>query len=393
MVAAGAALAQEQPAAQALDKVEITGSRVPLTMHELPESISEITRADIQRLGPATGVDLFRHVPGLQIDQLGGPGGLSSVYIRGSDPNHVLVLVDGVRVNDSTNSRGGGFDMSSLDPSSIERIEVLRGAASSIYGAEAMGGVINIVTRNGLDATGLQAGGGAGIGGQDFRSANARMSAGAPNMRMSVNASKLKDGNDIEGGELDFSQVGAAAKWRIDPTAFLNLELRHNERKSSSFPDDSGGIELAKLRTLERKQSSETSLGIRGRRALDASTLNFAATTYRHIEDIVSPGVAPGVRSAVGVPSSVSGTDYRRSNATANGVVHLGGEDQLAVGVEYQRERGANRTSYTFFGRLIPVDFELTRNTRSAFSELKWQPLQDLTVRAGLHYDDVGGVG
>ena len=84
-------------------------------------------------------VDLFRQVPGLQIDQLGGPGGLSSVYIRGSDPNHTLVLIDGVRVNDPTNARGGGYDLSNLDPSNIERVEVLRGAASSVYGADAMG--------------------------------------------------------------------------------------------------------------------------------------------------------------------------------------------------------------------------------------------------------------
>ena len=141
-------LAQQSDAAA--DTVVVTGTRLPARLREATESLTVITREQIDRLNAASGVDLFRQVPGLQIDQLGGPGGLSSVYIRGSDSNHVLVLIDGVRVNDPTNSRGGGFDLSILDPGLVERIEVLRGAASSVYGADAMGGVINIITRGGM---------------------------------------------------------------------------------------------------------------------------------------------------------------------------------------------------------------------------------------------------
>jgi hypothetical protein len=136
---AGSRSGRRRRRAGRLADVLVTAYRVPTLEREAADNVTIIGREQIERRDVASGVDLFRQVPGLQIDQLGGPGGPGSVYIRGSDPNHVLVLVDGVRTNDPTTSRGGGFDLSNLDPNQIERVEVLRGAASPVYGADAMG--------------------------------------------------------------------------------------------------------------------------------------------------------------------------------------------------------------------------------------------------------------
>ena len=377
----------------ALADVVVTAYRVPTVQREAVDSVTIVSRDEIERNDYAGGVDLFRQVPGLQVDQLGGPGGIALPYIRGSDPNHVLVLIDGVRVNDPTNSRGGAFDLSGLDPSQIERVEVLRGAASSIYGADAMGGVINIVTRTAR--TGELAGElGAGVGGHDYRRMQARISGGSGIARLSFGASRLRDGTDAIGGALDHKSFTGSARFTLGDSAGVDLDLRHGERDSTSFPDDSGGRRFAVLRTLERRQATDTSWSVRAWRDFgETVTLNAALTRYRRAEDIDSPGVAPGVRSPIGLPGAVSRADFERETALANAIVHYPGGSELALGFEYQREHGADRIEYTLFGMQVPAEFDLRRNTRSAFAEFKWLASENWIVRAGLRHDRVDRIG
>jgi len=375
---------------KSLDRVTVIGTRVPSTLGQETEGLTVITREQIEFMGVANGADLLRQVPGVQVDQLGGPGGMSLAYIRGSDPNHVLVLVDGVRVNDPTNSRGGGFDLSSIDPSEIERIEVLRGAASSIYGADAMGGVINIITRKGEPGGSASA----AAGGLGYRALSARTTLQASGGSwLSALASTLSDGRDSEGGSLKLNKVAIAGRAVVAAGARVDVQLRHAERTSSAFPDDSGGIELAVIRTLERRRSNGTSLGMRGVADVQAWTLSLEGTGFGHQEDIKSPGVAPGLRSAFGIPASSSATRYRRGSALLSAVRHMSGGSELALGGEFLRERGTSSTVYELFGMQIPADFDLRRDTRSAFTEFKWVASRALIVRAGLRRDAVDGNG
>ena len=106
-----------------------------------------LEREDFDVEKPAKLADLLRRVAGVHVDQVGGRGGTGSLYLRGADPNYTLVLVDGVRVNDPTNARGGSFDFSALDVADVERVEIARGPYSAVYGGDALAGVINIVTR------------------------------------------------------------------------------------------------------------------------------------------------------------------------------------------------------------------------------------------------------
>ncbi|MBW7923862.1 MAG: TonB-dependent receptor [Burkholderiaceae bacterium] len=381
------------PGEGALEDVVVTAYRVPTLQREAVDNVTIVPRGQIERHDFASGVDLFRQVPGLQVDQLGGPGGISLPYIRGSDPNHVLVLIDGVRVNDPTNSRGGAFDLSGLDPSQVERVEVLRGAASSVYGADAMGGVINIVTR-GAARNEPSAEIGAGAGGQHYRNLHARAAAGVGAARFSLGASRLRDGSDAIGGALDRRVFTGSARFAIGATGGVDLDLRHGERESTNFPDDSGGLRRAVLRTLDRRQASDTSWSVRGWHDFgEIATLNAALTHYQRGEDIDSPGVAPGVRSPIGLPAAISRSDFERDAALANVVFHHPGGSELALGLEYQREHGADRIVYTLFGMPIPADFDLRRNTRSGFAELKWLATENLVVRGGLRHDRVDGIG
>jgi vitamin B12 transporter len=386
-----AARAQAQRPDRASEPVMVTGTRLPATLRQSTDSLTIITREQIDTLAAASGPDLLRQVPGLQVDQMGGPGGLSSVYIRGSDSNHVLVLIDGVRVNDPTNSRGGGFDISSLDPALVERIEVLRGAASAIYGADAMGGVINIVLRRDGAASARLV---AAVGGFGYASGNARASLSLGSALMLDGAvSRLRDGRDADGGRIDLTQYSAKAHITVDPRSTIDLAVRRGERRSSAFPDDSGGVQLAVLRTLERKSSDDTVFSADGRWSLDPVSLVLGVSSFRKREDIDSPGVAPGQRSDFGVPSSQSHTDYRRDSGTASVAMRLAGASQLALGIELQNEHGVNDTVYEFFGTPIPVAFDLHRRTQSAFVETMVQASRDLILKAGLRHDHIEGSG
>ncbi len=92
--------------------------------------------------------DALVDVPGLNVVQTGGPGGTTSVFIRGTNSNHTKVLIDGIDVSDPS-SPDGSFDFSNILTAGVDRIEVLRGPQSGLYGSDAVGGVINIITKSG----------------------------------------------------------------------------------------------------------------------------------------------------------------------------------------------------------------------------------------------------
>src|ERR1700761_1172940 len=125
----------------------VTGTR--LAGQESDSNVSVIDAGAIAARDPASAVDLLRDLPGVFVQQSGGRGSVVSLFTRGAKPNFTLVLLDGVKANDPTNTRGGSYDFSTLDVADIDHIEMVRGPASAIYGSDAGGGVINIVPRHG----------------------------------------------------------------------------------------------------------------------------------------------------------------------------------------------------------------------------------------------------
>ena len=145
-----AALAQDpsvttSPVSHSDEQVTVvTANRVEQVISDVLAPVTVISRDDIE-LSMATSVpELLRMVPGIDIGQNGGRGGVTSVFMRGSESDHVLVLIDGVRLPSSITS---GVDFSKIPVSQIETIEVIRGPRGAIYGSDAIGGVINIITR------------------------------------------------------------------------------------------------------------------------------------------------------------------------------------------------------------------------------------------------------
>ncbi len=142
---ASQALAQETPTNR-LPEVVVTATRIPQDVEKSSVSATIITRQEIEERQLATVADALRAEPGVDVNQTGQPGGNTSVFLRGANGSHTLVLIDGVRVNRPFDNT---FNFAGLTTDNIERIEILRGPQSTIYGSEALGGVINIVTKQG----------------------------------------------------------------------------------------------------------------------------------------------------------------------------------------------------------------------------------------------------
>jgi vitamin B12 transporter len=148
---ASVSYAQSNPQPVIIPDIVVTPTRTPQAISKAGSSITVLDEEDIAKASPGTITDLFRQVPGVSVTQSGGAGSTQTVRLRGMDARHTLVLIDGIRVNDPS-SPTGEFDFSNLILTDIERIEVLRGPQSALYGSDAMGGVIHIITRKGKGA-------------------------------------------------------------------------------------------------------------------------------------------------------------------------------------------------------------------------------------------------
>ncbi len=150
-----------QPPEATLPPVFVTSTRTETPLEQVTTSATVITAKDIEDQQAETVLEVLRQVPGFDVVQTGSRGTGTSVFIRGSEADQVLVLIDGVEVNSTTT---GAFNFAHLTTENIERIEIIRGAGGTLYGSQAIGGVINILTKRGRGPAefGLSAEGGNG---------------------------------------------------------------------------------------------------------------------------------------------------------------------------------------------------------------------------------------
>ncbi len=184
------------------DEIVSVGKRIGFVKKdELTSPVTTITETDIQNQGSAYIADLLRTVPGASVNRSGPQGALTQLRLRGSEGNHVLVLVDGVEVS---NPNTGEFDFGSLRSTDIVRIEVLRGEQSALWGSDALGGVVNIITRAGETNESYKL----SVQGGSFNTFEGQVSAVVPikGAALSVNGNVFRtDGYDVSGlgGEED----------------------------------------------------------------------------------------------------------------------------------------------------------------------------------------------
>lgn len=171
---------QAQPS---LDTMVVTATRQDTRASEVLADMTVIERDEIERNAQDTITELLARQPGIQTASTGGPGTATSFYVRGSNSNQTKVLVDGIAINSVDLS---GSPLRFIPLADVERIEILRGPAATLYGADALGGVIHIMTRRGTP--GLRADAFAGYGSKNTRQASAGVSGGNEQWRFRVEA-------------------------------------------------------------------------------------------------------------------------------------------------------------------------------------------------------------
>jgi len=186
--AGSVAAAQVPPVSES---VVVTATAAPEGINEVGAAVTVVTREDIERNGWRTVQDVLRSVPGALVARSGGPGAQTSVFLRGANSTHTLVLVDGVRVNSPFFP---GYDFTLLSTENVERIEIVRGPFSALYGSESIGGVVHVFTRPAGDKFSGRVVGEAGN--HDQRELEAFASAGTTFFGIAASARDRQDNGD-----------------------------------------------------------------------------------------------------------------------------------------------------------------------------------------------------
>ncbi len=214
-----------------LPDVVVTANRVAEPVAQVTASTTVITRADIEARQSASLAQLLSLAGGIDVASNGTPGSSTSVFMRGTNSNHVLVLIDGVRANTANDGR---FDFSLMRPEDIERIEIVRGARSAQYGSDAIGGVIQIFTRQtGRNFVALKAGSfhtqelQAGVGGSKDRDYVSLTASYADQDGFS--ARNLPSNPDRDGQHSKSAQINAGKQ--IGEKSMLQFSGIHQDRQ------------------------------------------------------------------------------------------------------------------------------------------------------------------
>jgi vitamin B12 transporter len=205
-------------------------------------SVTVITRAQIEKSGKTDLLELLRDVPGVDVVQSGDAGKVTSVFLRGTNSTQTLVLIDGVRVNSPYFS---GYDFSALSTQNVERIEIVRGPYSALYGSDAIGGVISILRRSPSAQPAARAT--AAAGNRGFHEETLFASAGSGPLAFSVSGRDAHDDGEpqtVAGTRVDNDgwrdrNGSAALDWAISPAVRAGLQVDRMFARSE-IPSDSG---------------------------------------------------------------------------------------------------------------------------------------------------------
>jgi vitamin B12 transporter len=344
-----------------LAPINVTASRGAETTGETLASVTVITRKDIERQQPQTMLDLLRKQAGVDIATNGGLGTVSSVFLRGAESDQVLVLIDGVRAASTTS---GTFAFQQLNPAQIERIEIVRGPRSNLYGSDAIGGVIQIFTRrlNGPNAA-MEAG--------SYDTYRAQAGYGGGNrVHYSINGAYVYSGG--------FSAT--------NPTSpFFNR-------------DDDGYKEVSVTANLNAQLTKRASFALRGWRSdgevefdqgaidtqNDTAALSFDLDTLPDWHQSFGAGYARDNQDTMAVPADFS------SAATTNRItlnwqndIRLADTHQLTAGADYYRDDG----SFNFIDLTgAPNSFDESINNVGAYIYLR-SIFDANDLELGLRYD------
>ncbi len=361
-----------------LPEMVVTASRLSASMASLSNNALLINRAAIEALGDANAVTLLRKFSDIHIDNPGGLGGVSSLYLRGAEPNYTQVFVDGIAVNDPTNSRGGSFDIGTIDISNVQRIEVLKGPQSAKYGSDSLAGAVNFITKGGSSDALVVLKEGLSTSGGHTHSFSARGPIVGGKGFAVLGATRIDQGRLVKGSSYKNTVIKGNVGLNLSRSDVLDIALRSAQSAGSALPDDSGGELFSKSQSVDHRRATEMSVGVEYNSALlDTWSISSHSSAFKRREIFYSPGVAPGLRSAAGIPINSSETTFEKVVVGGSSEVEIGQKVSAVLGADFSHEAGVSNGRLIIAGAPSDNRFVLGRQNTGVFAEVLWR------VRAG----------
>lgn len=370
--AAMPAFAQDHAAPSSEDEIIISASRVPLKPSEIGSAVSVITAEDLKRDQITFVKDVFQDLAGIQITS-DRPGDLTSVSIRGSDNDQLLYLIDGIELGDPS-STSTQYQSDHLTTADIARIEVLRGNQSSLYGSDAIGGVVNIITKRATDE-GVLVNAQGEYGSYDTLNGAASIigKQGALDFRLTAsgykhNGPSLADpatGTSAEDDE--YWRYGFSGRAGLAATSNIDLQLIGFWQNSHSDLDNGNSDNSDTVRKKEWAYAGQASY------RSDDNALRASATASRYVAQ----------RRYFGTWNRADGDFFEGTKdvLAANVSYDKGGIFGISVGANYEEEYTDQLTSFS-------GAFDAKITTKAAFAELVLRPARGLTITGAARIDD-----
>lgn len=360
-----------------LDGLVITANRWAAPEWTIASHATVIDGAELDRAGIEFVADALRRVPGLIVVGGGSFGAVTSVFLRGAESDYVQVLVDGVAVNEP----GGAYDFSALTTDNVERIEIIRGPASSLYGSDAVGGVIQIFTRRG---TGAPAGElSISVGSYGTRRWQGGLSGGSDAISYSFAVGSTDSDGILEfNNTLQQTTATARIQGQLDASTDLTVSARYDDRTYHFPTDGTGAVTDRNAYTFGDALSLNLDAG---RRWTDALETRFS---YRvHESDTGSEDAADTPADTLGFYGYSSLNDIRRTTTDLRAIWRGSGGTAVAAGYELERQTiRAFSQSFSQYGT-SPSMSRNDRSNRALYTQLSWVR-GDLALSGGLRAED-----
>jgi outer membrane cobalamin receptor len=365
------------------EAVVVSAAQVEVPLSSTASSVTVLTGEELEGRQIESVADALRLVPGLNVVASGGRGAVTSVFPRGGESDYSLVFVDGVQIN----TFGGGLDFAHLPAVNIERIEIVRGPQSALYGSNAIGSVVRIVTRRGgpPSASASIEGG----GGDTFRTAAATSGArgrwqwGGTAERLASdgqNGEATTRGETVANDDYERHTISGALGWRDDGGSSLRGDVRysHDDRGfPGPFGSDPGGT-YSGIDTVSRGRDDRWLLAAGAGVPVGATRLSAEITHARLDGEFVSPSFLDGSPTA-----SESWT--RRTSGRVQVDRAIVKDVDMTAGVEVLGERAGGTFITATGSRPVPVE----RGLAGFFGEARWSRASRLFVNAGLRVERI----
>lgn len=357
--------------------VTVISNRLPSTEKDIGSSITVLDNEEIVESQKVSVLDLLRGTPGVSVSRNGGIGTVSTLRLRGAESGQTLVLIDGVKVNDLS-TPAGEFNFANLTTDAIERIEILRGPQSTLYGSDAIGGVINIITKRAdgpLKVSGFVEGGSFGTfrGGVDFglRSQKTSFNLSLGGTRTDgISAADENAGNAERDGFRTISVIARAVHELTDNLSF-NAFFRHADSRAEFDAFDFNTFGFIDGDGVTDSEDRQIALGVvwdwlSGKATTDAK-ISFARTE-RFDEEFQMASF-----------SSLS------KNRTIDLLNTFRVSDQVTVLIGGQLQD--NEISFEVFG-FFASTLMRSVDIKSIFAEIAAKPIENVTLTFGVRHDD-----